>query len=99
MAFNTGTAVGYSYGNITTQTTTVLKTGAGILRTITFNNPTATAVVTIYDNTAASGSALIGTITVPASPMPVSLRYDAAFATGLTVKTATANSDITVTFI
>lgn len=98
MAFNTGTAVGYSYANITGQSTTVAKTGAGILHTITFNNPTATAVVTVYDNTAGSGT-VIGTITVPSSPMPVTLTYDAAFATGLTVKTATASSDITVTYI
>ena len=99
MSTNTGVIPGYSYANITTQTTTVLRTGAGILHTITFNNPTATAVVTIYDNTAASGSALIGTITVPTSPLPITLKYDAVFSTGLTVKTATATCDITVTYV
>lgn len=98
MATNTGTAVGYSYSNITAQATTVARTGAGILHTITFNKPTATAVVTVYDNTAASGT-IIATITVPSSPMPVTLTYDASFTTGLTIKTATADSDITVTFI
>lgn len=100
MATNTGTAVGYSFLNITAAapTTTVVKTGTGILHTITFNKPVATGVVTVYDNTAASGT-VIGTITVPASPMPVTLTFDAAFSTGLTVVTATAAQDITVTFI
>lgn len=100
MAINTGTAVGYSFLNITAAapTTTVVRTGSGILHTITFNKPTATAVITVYDNTAASGT-IIGTITIPASPMPVTLTYDARFDTGLTILTATAASDITVTYI
>jgi hypothetical protein len=89
--------VPFSYKNITTDTTTVLKTGAGVLHTITFNAPTATEVVTIYDNGAASGTK-IGTITVPASPLPVTLTYDIQFSTGLTVVTATATSDITVAY-
>lgn len=98
MATNTGTAVGYSFLNITGQATTVVKTGSGILHTIVFNGPTATTTAAIYDNTAGSGT-LIGTITVPASPMPVTLTYDAAFSTGLTIVTGVANSNITVTFI
>jgi hypothetical protein len=97
---NTGTIPGYNYRNITAAapTTTVVATGAGILHAITFNNPAATAVVTVYDNTAASGTK-IGTITVPASPMPVTLTYDVAFDIGLTITTATAASDITVSYI
>ena len=98
MATNTGTAVGYSFLNITTQTTTAVKTGTGILHTITFNGPTATGTVAVYDSLAGSGT-LIGTITVPASPMPVTLTYDAAFSTGLTIVTGTANNNITVTYI
>lgn len=100
MAFNTGNAVGYSFVNITlaAPTTTVVKTSAGILHTITFNKPVATGVITIYDNTAASGT-VIGTITVPASPQPVTLEFDVAFGTGLTITTATAAQDITVSFI
>lgn len=99
-AINTGAAVGYSFTNITAAapTTTVVRTGSGILHSITFNKPVATGVITIYDNTAASGT-LIGTITIPASPMPVTLTYDARFETGLTIVTATAAQDITVSFI
>lgn len=100
MSTNTGTAVGYSFTNITAAapTTTTIRTTAGILHTITFNNPTATAVVTVYDALTATGTK-IATITVPASPMPVTLTYDALFSTGLVITTATAASDITVTYI
>lgn len=98
MARNTGTAVGYSYRNITGQATTVVSTGTGILHAITINAPTATGTITLYDNTAASGS-IIGTITVPASPVPVTLFYDAAYTTGLTVVTSVASSNITVLYI
>lgn len=78
-------------------TATIVATGNGVLHTITFNKPTATTVATIYNNTAASGTK-IGTITIPASPIPVTLTYDCAFGTGLTINTATAASDITVTY-
>jgi len=87
----------FKYGNITTDTTTTLKTGAGILHSLSFNTPVATTVVTVYDNTAGSGTK-IATITVPASPQPVTMFYDVAFTTGLTIVTATAASDITVSY-
>ena len=87
----------YLYNNVTGQATATLKTGAGVLHTITFNTPVATETVTLFDNTAGSGTK-IGTITVPASPMPVTLTYDVAFTTGLTIVTATASSDITVSY-
>ena len=86
-----------TYRNITTQTTTICKGGPGFLDKITLNNPVATSVITVFDNTAASGTT-IATITVPASPQPVSLHYGVRFTTGLTVLTATASSDITVAF-
>ena len=100
MATNTGVIPGYNVVNIVAAapTTTVVKTGQGILHTITFNGPTATAVVTVYDNTAASGEK-IATITIPASPMPVTLTYDVEFSVGLTITTATAASDITVSYV
>jgi hypothetical protein len=102
MATNTGTAVGYSFTNITAAapTTTVVKTGAGILHTIVINKSVANSVITLYDNTEASGTK-IGTITLPAALTDdtVSLTYDVAFTTGLTITTATGASDITVTFI
>lgn len=87
----------FFYQNITGQATTTLKAGPGTLHAITFNAPTATAVVTIWDNTTNSGTK-IGTITVPSSPQPVTLTYDVSFGKGLSITTATASSDITVSF-
>lgn len=87
----------YQPTNIAAQATTVVATGRGVLHTITFNKPTATSVVTVYNNTVASGTK-IATITVPASPMPVTLTYDVGFGIGLTVVMATADSDITVSW-
>lgn len=89
----------YQSTNITlaAPTTTVVATGNGVLHSITFNKPVATGVVTIYNNTAASGTVL-GTITTPASPMPVTLVYDLCFGVGLTIVSATAAQDITVTW-
>jgi len=88
----------YSYNNITSNTTTAVKSGAGVLHSITFNNPIATNTVTILDSLTGIGTK-IGTITSPASPVPVTLIYDTAFATGLTIVTATGTApDITVSF-
>jgi hypothetical protein len=87
----------YKYANITTDATTTVKSSSGILHSICFNKPTATEVITLYDNTAASGT-IIGTITIPASPMPICLTYDINFITGLTIVTATATSDITISY-
>lgn len=89
----------YSSTNITlaAPTTTVVATGSGVLHTITFNNPVSGGVVTVYNNTAASGTKL-ATITTPASPQPVTLKYDMAFGIGLTIVTATQAQDITVSW-
>lgn len=76
---------------------TLVKTGEGALYTVTFNNPTATGVVTLYDGLSTSG-VKIATITVPASPMPVTLTYDVYFITGLFVVVATAASDMTISY-
>lgn len=86
----------YKYKNITDQSTTTVKSGSGILHTICVNTPAATETITIYDNTAASGTK-IGTITVYASINPC-LTYDINFITGLTIVTATASSDLTVSY-
>lgn len=96
-----GSAVGWKskYITLAAPTDTVVKSGAGMLHTITFNSPVATCVAILYDNTAASGTAIIGTITIPASPKAFTLVYDVVFNTGLTIDTATAASDITVTWI
>ena len=90
------TIAAYRYLNITGQATTVVKSGGGILHTICVNTPAATETITIYDNTEASGTK-IGTATVFASTNPC-LIYDVNFTTGLTLVTATASSDLTVSY-
>ncbi len=89
----------YSYNNMTTQTTATVKSGAGTLHGVIFNKPLANGVVTIYDNTAGSGTT-IGTITFPAtllSDVQDSL-YDVSFGTGLTLVTSGATQDITIAY-
>lgn len=95
---------GHSYTNITTNATTTVKSGSGVLKAIKINNPSALTVanltLTVYDNTAGSGT-VIATITVPfgqSGALPIALNFDAAFATGLTIVTAgpTVAANVTV---
>lgn len=86
----------YRYLNITGHATTTVKSGGGILHTICINTPAEDETITIYDNTAASGTK-IGTITVFASINPC-LTYDVNFTTGLTLVASTGSSDLTVSY-
>lgn len=88
------TETSYQYNNISTATTTTVKSGTGVLHAITINT-TAVAAITVYDNTAGSGTK-IATIAV-SPPIGSTFRFDVAFATGLTIVTAGA-SDITVSY-
>ena len=84
------------FANITTATTTVVKSGAGRLIHIVVNKPVSASTITIYNNTAASGTK-IGTITNSTVVTPYCLDYDARFDTGLTIVTSGAD-DITVVY-
>ena len=88
----------YSHKNITTATTTVVRTGAGVLHAITVNAAVASGTITVYDNSAGSGTK-IATITFPATLLAsqIVLLYDVVFTTGLTIVTVEAN-DITVSW-
>lgn len=83
----------FSYANITTATTTTVKSGAGFVHAITVNT-TAAGAITIYDNTAGSGTK-IGTL--KASVAEQTFILNVTFGTGLTIVTAAA-SDITVSW-
>lgn len=83
--------------SITTGATTTIKTGPGVLHGVTVNTLVASATITIYDNTAGSGTK-IATITLPSTitaATPFEINYDVGFATGLTIVTSGA-TDITV---
>ena len=86
-----------SYVNITGTGTTLVKTGAGYLYSVTFNKPVATGTVEL-DDAVTNTTPKIGTITVPASPQPVTVIYNLAFTTGLSVTVGTAAQDITITY-
>jgi hypothetical protein len=88
----------YDYANITSQTTTLVKTGGGLLHSITFNKPTATGTVKI-DDALTDTTPVMGTITVPASPQPFTVFYDIIFQVGLTIVTGTATQDITIAYL
>lgn len=84
--------------NITTATTTTPKSGAGIFGGLVINKAVATSTITIYDNTAASGT-LIGTITFGAtiSGEPIPLPFNASVTSGITIVTSGA-VDLTVLY-
>jgi hypothetical protein len=85
--------------SITTQTTTTVKSGSGVLSKILIPTPVAAATVKVYDNTAASGRVLVDTITFPGTLLssgPVDIELNAWFGTGLTVVTAGATMAVDV---
>lgn len=90
------TADSNAYTNIASATTTTVKSGSGTLVRITINKKVSSGVITIYDNTAGSGTK-IGTITNPATLLDSTedLEYGVTFNTGLTIVTSAAD-DLTV---
>lgn len=94
----TVTLAGYNYTNITTQTTTLVKSGAGILHSIIINSHAASATIEM-DDALTHTTPKIGTITLPSTvsgAIPITLEYDIVFNTGLSITTGTANADVTV---
>lgn len=79
----------YSTYSTSVAGTFTVKTGSGFIQTITILGGTAGAI-TVYDNTAGSGTAILPTFT-PTSTFPApSIDVYATFATGLTIVTAAA---------
>lgn len=90
----------YSKARMSSATTTTHKSGPGILHGIIINKAVASGVITIYDNTAASGT-IIGIITFGATLLgdpPIMALYDAQISTGITIVTS-ADFDLTVLYI
>jgi hypothetical protein len=85
----------YKYNHIAGAATTTVKTGVGILHTISLNTP-ATGTISIFDNTAGSGTT-IAIINATTSVVPTTLDYDVGFNTGLTI-VSSASQDITVSY-
>jgi hypothetical protein len=95
--FATSATGAYSFNNIKTSTTTLVKSGAGTLHTLCVNTDgTVASAVTMFDNTAGSGTTIASINSLSSTNCYL---YDIAFTTGLTVvTTGTAPSDITVSF-
>lgn len=72
---------------ISTATTTPIKSGHGVLASITVSE-TAAGAITVYDNTAASGTVLA---VLKASVAEQTFVFNVSFNTGLTVVTAAAS--------
>jgi hypothetical protein len=89
-----------TYTKITTNATTVIKSGAGILRSLFVSAPGTSWTFQIVDNTVGSGTAIVGAtaVTVPAAGTTIDFK-DVLFNTGLTVVTAgTTPGEITITW-
>ena len=86
-----------SFYNINTNTTSTVKSGAGVLKRIVVNKVGALLnTCTIYDNTTATGT-IIGTIDPVHTQMV--FEYDLVFSTGLTIVTATGTAaDLTIVY-
>ncbi len=77
--------------------TTTVKSGAGKLDSLIINAQTG-QIITIYDNTAASGTVIAIVVGGTKSDLTTCTPYNIEFSTGLTVVTTTGTSDITVTY-
>lgn len=90
---------GDSFLNITTATTTTVKSGQGYFARLVVNKHVASGVITMYDSTSAGGTK-IGTITEGGSLLadpPIHAEYGLFFSLGLTVVTSAAE-DLTFVY-
>lgn len=85
----------YNYKAISTQTTTIIKSGPGILHNITVTGGT-TGTIIVYNNTVASTDTVIGSFSTTNTPN--NYPFDVSFASGCTVVTGAA-TNLTVTYL
>jgi hypothetical protein len=89
--------VGLSYKHVVNAATTTVKAGPGYLDRIVYNSGSSAATLTLYDNTAGSGT-IIGVVTLSASEnTPSAVVYNVTFSTGLVV-VSTGTVDCTIVF-
>jgi len=91
------TAKAYNYENTTG--TYILKYGAGAVQGLAISNVTNNSVITLYDNTAASGDILWNSGDLAANALPFNIPlYGIDFFTGLTLSITGADADVTVVY-
>ena len=91
-----------SFVNIPTQTTTLVKTGEGVLIRIIIPTQVASATVKVYDSLTAANTVIMDTLTMPATLLdegPMVLEFGVLFSTGCTVVTAGATMPLTVVYL
>ena len=88
------TPVPFTYTHITTDATTVIKTGAGMLHTICVNTVGVSSTITVDD----AVSATTPTIAVISGATLGCYTFDVALTVGLTVVTGVAVLDVTVSW-
>jgi hypothetical protein len=94
----TRNAVAYGYTEISSKTSTQVKSGMGILHTLTVTNAGTSWTFQIFDNTACSGTAIAGGSAF--TGVAGTLTFDAGFSKGLCIVTAgTTAGTATVTFL
>ncbi len=87
---------GHAYNNVTADEQ--IMAAAGKLHTITIHDVTVAGVITVYDNTAESGT-VIATLTLVAGESFYTLTYDVECATGLFIGyDGTVAADLTVSY-
>lgn len=82
-----------SFNNISTATTTLVRTGAGTLLRVTLNEP-ATGAITVFDSLTGAGDTIA---TIASGTVAGHIDYNCRVATGITIVTAMAD-DVTVVF-
>lgn len=89
----------YNYKHISTNATTVVKTGPTVLRAINVNDAGASAnTATVYDGVDATGTVVAVLDTTSANALRGHI-YDVKLSVGLTVVTATGTAgDLTVSY-
>ncbi|HEY7309450.1 MAG TPA: hypothetical protein VH643_08845 [Gemmataceae bacterium] len=88
----------FNYTHLNANGTTTIKSGPGMLHTLTINIKGATGnTITLYDNTSASGTVIA---VVDPTQNLITLDFDVAFVNGLTVVLATGTAaDITLSWL
>lgn len=86
------------YFHGTTAATSILKYSAGTLKRVTINDyAAATSTITIYDNSAGSGTPVIAVIKSVTGATPTTLNYEVPFSNGLSI-VSTGTWDFTVAY-
>lgn len=86
----------YDYHHATS--TELIKSGRGVLNTVTINGVSVTGILTIYDGIDATGS-IIAIVTLAVNPTPFTLHYEVELETGLYITfTGGLASDISFSY-